>query len=116
MNSDQEVEISVFSELQSTFAENKDSAREIRLRKIFPALRSGKNVVLDFAKIESATQSFIHALISDVIRLEGVSVLDRVSFKNCNEIVRAIIEIVVAYMQEPPKQINGNNESASTKT
>ncbi|MDP2864726.1 MAG: STAS-like domain-containing protein [Elusimicrobiota bacterium] len=82
------------------FAENKDTARDIRLKEIIPALNSGEEVVLDFEKVEAATQSFIHALISDVIRKFGNDALDRMSFKSCTSVVKKIISIVVDYMQE----------------
>ncbi len=55
---------------------------------------------MDFEGIDSATQSFIHALISDLIRKYGIQVLDRISFKNCHETIKKIINIVVDYMQE----------------
>jgi len=87
-------------ERTGTFAENKDVAREIRLKLIVPSLNSGENVILDFSGVESATQSFIHALISDIIRKYGSEILDKISFKNCNETVKKIIAIVVEYMQE----------------
>ena len=82
------------------FAENKDVARSIRIGEILPALERNEDVVLDFEGVEAATQSFIHALISDVLRKHGDGVLDRMSFKSCNETVRKIIGIVVDYMQE----------------
>jgi len=82
-----------------SFAENKDKARDVRVQEIIPILESGDSLVLDFDKIDSITQSFAHALISDLIRNYGVDVLDRVSFANCNETVAKIIEIVVDYMQ-----------------
>ena len=83
-----------------SFAENKDAAREIRVKKIIPALEKREEVIIDFEGVESTTQSFIHALISDLIRRYGVEVLEKVSFKNCNEIVKKIISIVVDYMQD----------------
>ncbi|MBW3002809.1 STAS-like domain-containing protein [Candidatus Woesearchaeota archaeon] len=83
-----------------SFAENKDLARDIRIKKIIPALEKGQKVTLDFKGIDSATQSFIHALISDLIRNYGAEVLDKVYFKDCSETVRKIIQIVVDYMQE----------------
>ena len=83
-----------------SFAENKDLARDIRLKKIVPALEKNKEVILDFKGVEGATQSFIHALISDLIRRYGAEVLDKISFKNCNETVKKIIGIVADYMQE----------------
>lgn len=83
-----------------SFAENKDLARDIRLTKIVPALENSQEIILNFEGVEGATQSFIHALISEVIRKYGPEVLDKISFKNCNDIVRKIIGIVVDYMQE----------------
>ena len=82
------------------FAENKDIARDIRLQEILPALAANEDVVLDFDGVDAATQSFIHALISDILRKYGMNVLDRVAFKSCNETVRKIILIVTDYMQE----------------
>ena len=93
--------ISIYDEV-GQFAENKDTARSLRLKKILPALDAGDIVILDFKRVSSTTQSFIHALISDVIRTKGINVLDKMLFKNCNEVVKAVIEIVVEYMQEPP--------------
>jgi hypothetical protein len=82
------------------FAENKDVARAIRVREIIPALDKKKEVVLDFSKVEAATQSFMHALISDVLRKFGPEALDRIAFKSCNDTVKKIISIVADYMQE----------------
>lgn len=82
------------------FAENKDVAGDIRLTEILPALEKGEEVVLDFTGVGAATQSFIHALISDVIRKHGAGVLDRIVFKSCDETVRKIVAIVVDYMQD----------------
>lgn len=86
--------------LTGAFAENKDVARDIRLQKIIPALDAGDEVILDFSNIEGATQSFIHALISDLFRKYGNGILDRISFRACNETVQKIIGIVTDYMQE----------------
>ena len=91
--------ITIF-EKAGSFAENKDTARELRLNEILPALASDEEVVLDFVGVDAATQSFIHALISDVLRKHGSQVLDRISFKSCNETINKIITIVIDYMQE----------------
>ena len=82
------------------FAENKDVARELRINEIIPALKNHSVVILDFNKVDSATQSFIHALISDIIRKEGYEIIDRLNFKNCNNTIKKIITIVIEYMQE----------------
>ena len=83
-----------------SLAENKDYAKDIRLQKIIPALEKGQEIILDFEGIDSATQSFIHSLISDLIRKYGTEILDKISFKSCNETIQKIINIVVDYMQE----------------
>ncbi len=82
------------------FAENKDVARQIRIEYILPSIDAGDDVVLNFKGVDSATQSFIHALISDVIRKRGIDVLDHLFFKNCNEVTQKIVSIVVDYMQD----------------
>ena len=94
------MEIKIF-ERTGEFAEDKDIARDIRLKEIMPALKKGENVILDFYKVNSSTQSFIHALISEVIRKETIEVLDRIEFKNCNDTLKKIIGIVTDYMQKP---------------
>lgn len=82
------------------FAENKDIARDVRENELLPALEKGSDVVVDFDGVTGATQSFVHALISEAIRRHGSDVLNRISFKNCNEVVQKIITIVTEYMQE----------------
>lgn len=88
------------AERAGSFAENKDIAREIRLNEIMPALAKGEEVTLDFSSVDAATQSFVHALISDAIRKHGPEALDRIYFKNCSETVKKIVDIVAEYMQE----------------
>jgi len=83
-----------------SFAENKDVAKELRTNEIEPALKKDGEVTINFKGVESATQSFVHALISDLIRQNGSEVLDKISFKNCNEKIQKIISIVTDYMQE----------------
>jgi len=82
------------------FAENKDIAKKIRLESIEPTIAKGEEIILDFNGVTSATQSFIHALISNVMREYGVESLDKMLFKNCNENVKTIIGIVVDYVQD----------------
>jgi len=82
------------------FAENKDVARDIREQEIIPALDRNEEIIIDFQRVNGATQSFVHALISEMFRKYGTDVLDRVTFKSCNDTVRQIINIVADYMQE----------------
>lgn len=82
------------------FAENKDVARDIRIQQIVPALNQDQKVVLDFENVDSATQSFIHALISEIVKAYGKDVLERMSFKSCTQTIQKLIALVVEYTQE----------------
>ena len=82
------------------FAENKDVAKDIREREILPALAKGEELTLDFAGVDAATQSFVHALISEAIRRHGPAALDLIVFKSCGESVKKIVSIVTDYMQD----------------
>ena len=100
--------INVF-EMTGSFAENKDVARNIRIAHILPIVNEQEVVTIDFSNVENATQSFIHALISDVIRRKGVDVLDLLIFKGCNSTVRTLIEIVTEYMQDGAELYKSKN-------
>ncbi len=93
------------------FAEDKDLAAALRERQIRPALTGGQQVVLDFTGVSLATQSFVHALISDVLRSQGEQALDRIAFKGCAKSVKGIIETVVQYSLESVEPENDRNKS-----
>ena len=83
-----------------SFAEDKDAAALIRESSIRPAIISRKRVVIDFSGVSVATQSFVHALITDILRTRGEAVLDQFEFKGCSLAVRGIVETVVQYSLE----------------
>lgn len=89
------------------FAENKDVAKDLRIRKIMPALLNKKIVILDFAGVSGTTQSFVHALISEPIRQFRDTALESLEYKNCSNEVKEIIKTVYEYMQE---SLNEDNE------
>lgn len=78
-------------------AESKDDARAIRQSKLLPALERGNRVQIDFGQVGFATQSFIHALLSEAIRTYGDSSFDLISFVNCTSAVREVILTVFEY-------------------
>lgn len=91
--------VSVF-DIASDFAEDKDTAAMVRNKQIAPALLQGEDVILDFGGVDLTTQSFIHAMISDVLRSHGEEILDHIEFKNCRPGVQGIIETVIQYSLE----------------
>ena len=92
------IEIRV-EERARAFAEDKDIAAQLREEVVRPVLSRGETVRLDFEGVTGATQSFIHAMISDLIHSPGLDALNKLEFANCNGEVRAIIEIVCEYSQ-----------------
>jgi hypothetical protein len=84
-------------ELGGDFAENKDAAADVRESLIKPAVAQGKEVILDFTGVELSTQSFVHALTSEVLRRFGDRALELIRFKGCNAGVAGLVETVVQY-------------------
>jgi hypothetical protein len=93
------IEIKMFP-YTGEFAENKDLARAIRIKNIYPFIAKGETVVINFRKVNTATQSFIHALLNNIIQKKGIEVLDRIHFKNCSKNIKTIISIVIQYVQD----------------
>lgn len=82
------------------FAENKDLAQKLRTEIILPALQDGEDVIIDFKNVDGATQSFIHALISEPIHKYKAIAFEKLLYKNANEDIQEIISIVYRYLQE----------------
>lgn len=78
-------------------AQDKDIARKLRCNQILPAVVRGDPVVLDFSSVDLATQSFVHALVSEVFRLHGERAVELVEFRACKTSVRAVAETVAQY-------------------
>lgn len=97
----------------TTIAEDKDAAREIRETAILPALEQNEQVVLDFAAVELATQSYVHALVSDAIHRYGDDALQLIEFANCNDELRQLILTVVEYTLMAVEASREENGSAS---
>lgn len=89
------------SEHCGNFAENKDVARDLRENYIKKLLKEkADKIVLDFSGIDSSTQSFIHALISNLFQEHGETLLNLIEFKDCNKAVKSLIATVINYSLE----------------
>lgn len=82
------------------YGENKDMAKQIRVDNILPSLKKEEEIIIDFERVTGVTQSFIHALLADPIRKYPEIIFDKITFKNCTDSVKVVIEIVEEYMQE----------------
>lgn len=92
------------------FAENKDIAKKIRIEQIMPALLRNDEVVFDFDGVNGATQSFIHALLSDPIREFSETAFDNLAYQNTNDDIKEIVSIVYRYMQESIDSLGDNDQ------
>jgi len=102
------------------FAEDKDEAKKIRTETILPSLRDNSEVVLDFSEVKYSTQSFVHALIGEVLKRRGEPVLDHLEFRSCSPQVKSLVQLVVDYSlggfsTESPKLIEVGQRAAPVK-
>jgi hypothetical protein len=77
------------------FSEDVERAREIRETIILPKVANGGMVIIDFDDVGFATQSFVHALLYDVFRIDGS--LARLSFAHCTRTTETAVKVVAAY-------------------
>ena len=82
------------------FAEDKDIAKAIREDYLKKYITSNEKVILNFNEIDSSTQSFIHALISEIFQKYGETALGLIEFKNCNVAIKSLIATVINYSLE----------------
>ncbi|MFZ1431658.1 MAG: STAS-like domain-containing protein [Geminicoccaceae bacterium] len=84
-------------EIVGDFGEDKDAAAKLREESLKIFIEQRENVTIDFEGVTLVTQSFIHALISNILRTNGEVSLEYLEFRNCNDLVRGIISTVVQY-------------------
>lgn len=85
----------------SRFEEDVEAAARCRETTILPNINNGKMVVLDFATVRFATQSFVHALMYKVIR-DGQQIGATLSIANCTNATHEAIMAVAAYAKIQP--------------
>lgn len=91
------VQITIVPIPGTALAEDKDDAKRLRDERILPALQAGHTVELDFAGVELATQSYVHALISEAVRRTGDGVFDLLKFRNAGPGVQNVVVAVFEY-------------------
>lgn len=79
------------------FTDDKDEAKRIREKTIIPALEAGGHIVLDFCKLKSSTQSFVHALLGEALQRFREPALDKIQFKDCTPLMKSLVQLVVDY-------------------
>lgn len=85
------------------FEEDVEAASKYRDTVVLPSINCGRMVVLDFAKVRFATQSFVHALMYKVIR-DGQQIGSTLSIANCTNSTREAVMAVAAYAKVAPPE------------
>lgn len=73
-----------------------ERAAEFRMGRIDPYVGLCMQIELDFTGIRSANSSFVNALVSGLIEQHGPQVLERMTFKGCNPVVRVLVESAIS--------------------
>lgn len=101
----------------TSIAEEKEVARFLREELIKPALRRDEEVELDFARAQIVTQSFIHALLAEVICRFEEKALELLTFAHCSDEARQVVETVIDYtfmaLDEGASENGGGNGARS---
>jgi hypothetical protein len=83
------------------FAEDKDIAKKYREEKIKTAIKAGNLPIrIIFRDVDSSTQSFIHAMLSEIFQEFGEKALDIFEFSECNKAIESLISTVINYSLE----------------
>jgi anti-anti-sigma regulatory factor len=80
------------SEIFGSFLAEGAKAAAFRVRDVEPSLRAHEEIVLDFSGVHNLNSSFANTLVAPLIEQHGECVLKQVRFRNCNPIVRIMIE------------------------
>jgi hypothetical protein len=88
------ITISVAKELGIHLADGETAAR-FRQARIDPYVSLCPEITLDFTGVRNANSSFMNALISGVVEQHGEAVLERMTFKGCNPLIRVLAEAAI---------------------
>jgi hypothetical protein len=76
---------------------NGDNALCFLQDEVVPFVHKGGSIVFDFMGVRNMNSSFSNALFANLIMREGVSVLEKVTFRNCNSSIKALINAALDF-------------------
>jgi hypothetical protein len=87
-------ELKIAEELGTHLA---DGARAVAYRRvrIDPHVAMNTEIVLYFTGVRITNSSFMNALIAGVVEQHGEAVLERMTFKGCNPLIRVLAEAAI---------------------
>ncbi len=78
-----------------TYAEDKEAAIKSRDKHLFPAIESGKKIILDFHGVISAPHSFLSALIASPAKQLGMTAYKILKITNATAEIRETIDFIL---------------------
>lgn len=89
------LELNLADEIGSHLA---DGARAVAFRmvRIDPYVGMNARLVLVFSGVRHANSSFVNALLTGLVEEHGEQLLERLTFRGCNPILRVLIEGAIA--------------------
>lgn len=91
-------ELALFSEVGS-FAANGTLGNELRIEKIEPFWDRFQLIVLDFAGVDSMTDSFANAFIGNLVEHHPEDFRSKLRFVNCSALVQSFIKGALQFAQ-----------------
>ena len=79
---------------------DRDTAEDFCMDRILPALKSGREVILDFTETGLVTQSFVHALISQAVK-EDTRWAARITAIKASKPQLAVFDLALRHMISP---------------
>lgn len=75
-----------------------DGARAVAFRmvRIDPYVAMNAEIVLDFTGVRHGNSSFVNGLLTGLIEEHGEALLERMTFRGCNPILRVLVEGAIA--------------------
>jgi hypothetical protein len=90
---DERFYLSIFNYFGS-YAEDKEAAIKFRDTKLFPAVESGKIILVDFDRVTSSPHSFLSALLASPIKVMGLAAFKRIKIVNSTPEIRETIDFI----------------------
>jgi hypothetical protein len=88
-------ELNIADELGTHLADV-DRGIAFRRCRLEPTLATGSTLVLDFTGVRHSNDSFMNGLLTALFEAHGEQLLERVTFRGCNAIIRVLIEGAIA--------------------
>lgn len=93
---------------------NGDKALAFLENELIPLSDGGEEIIFDFVDVRNMNSSFSNALFANLVMKQGVSVMDRIKFKNCRENIKTLVKAALDFGSYKEQQKNLTGASIQT--